>query len=313
MDKPIISGWAVLGALLAGEIVCIIHLRSSWVCALVLALGLIGQGIHLYFLYQQKRMVEYLIMEKKKKAGKAAVYWDEDEADKLNLMKKRVELHTLQNQINPHFLYNTLDCIRSRALLDGQREIASMTEILSKFFRYCISRSGSLVKIREEMNHIQDYYYIQKYRFEDRFDMSVQVESEEIYDYYIPRLTLQPLVENAMVHGIEKVNRKGHLELRLFMTDEKIVIVVSDNGNGMDMQQLDKLNDRMNKMYYEGGKTKKHNSIAVTNVNARIKLTFGPEFGIHYRSLQNEGTDAIVCIPKINDFTRNKYEDELEK
>lgn len=311
MDKPIVSGWAVWGIFLAGALVSAVQLRNSWMYAGIFLIGLIGASIHLYFLYQQKRILDFLVAEKKN--SKKEVYWNEEESDKLNLMKKRVELYTLQNQINPHFLYNTLDCIRSRALLDGQQEIASMTEILSKFFRYCISRSGTLVKIREEMNHIQDYYYIQKYRFEDRFDMNVIVENEEIYEYYIPRLTLQPLVENAMVHGIEKVNRKGHLEIRLGMTEEKIVIVVSDNGNGMNLQQLNRLNERMEHLYYEGGKSKKHNSIAITNVNARIRLTFGPEYGIHYRSLENQGTDAVVWIPKINDFTRNKYEDELEK
>lgn len=265
-----------------------------------------------YKCWKKDRMLNYVIQEKKNKAGKRVALWDEEENEKLQLVKKRVELYTLQSQINPHFLYNTLDCIRSKALLDGQKEIASMTEILSKFFRYCISNDESLVKIREELNHINDYYYIQKYRFEDRFDMEVFIEDEEVLDYYIPKMTLQPLVENAMIHGLEKVNRKGHLELRVNVAGNKIIIKVSDDGVGMSVEQLDKLNERMNQMLFSGSKKGTHNSIAITNVNTRIKITFGEEYGIHYRSMENLGTDAIVRIPKIDDFSRIKYEREVD-
>lgn len=308
MKKTIIFAWAELAALAIGMLLP----RRHGLLVLIFLPAAILQGVHIFYLYQQQKVMEFLIQEKKRKSGKQAVLWDQEEADKLTAAKKRVELYTLQSQINPHFLYNTLDSIRSRALLDGQKEIAAMTEILSRFFRYCISHTESLVKIREELNHIRDYYYIQKYRFEDRFEMEINLESGEIYDYYIPKMTLQPLVENAMIHGLEKVNRKGILGLRLFMTEKKIVIIVSDNGAGMDMAQLSKLNERMARGLYTGSKKGNHTSIAVANVNARIKITFGEEYGIHYQSLENEGTDAIVTIPRIDDFVRNKYEEGLE-
>lgn len=312
MKKTWIAAWAELALLLAGELACAVQFQKYWIFALILAAAAGLQGTLIFFLHRQQKMMDFLILEKKRRTGKQAVLWDEEENEKLEIAKKRVELFTLQSQINPHFLYNTLDSIRGRALVDGQKEIASMTEVLSKFFRYCISRSESLVKIREELNHVNDYYYIQKYRFEDRFDMEVEVESDEIYDYYIPKMTLQPLVENAMVHGLEKVNRKGMVRLSLFMTEQKIIIVVSDDGAGMRPEQLEELNQRMRQMLYVGSaKGGRHNSIAVTNVNARIRITFGEEYGIHYRSLENQGTEAIVRIPKIDDFSRNRYEDEL--
>lgn len=311
MDNAMITGGMVLLLLLGFDIFGAVSGRLS--LALTGFLGLIAllQGFHLVQLYHQRQILRFLVEEKKRKTASKAVMWEEEEQKKLEVVKKRVELNMLQSQINPHFLYNTLDCIRSRALLDGQTELAQMTEILSKFFRYCISRSERLVKIREELNHIQDYYYIQKYRFEDRFDMEVEVEDERICDYYIPKMTLQPLVENAMIHGLEKVSRRGELRLRVFMTERKVVLVVSDNGAGMDREQLRRMNERMEQPRIEGSRRGKHNSIAVANVNAQIRLTFGQEYGIHYHSLEDQGTDAIVRIPKIDDFSRNKYEDEL--
>lgn len=273
----------------------------------------LGLLYSLFLLYRQKRITDFLLQEKKKKERKGIV-WNEEESQKLEIMKKRVELYTLQSQINPHFLYNTLDSIRSKALLDGNNEIASMTEVLSKFFRYCISREEGLVQIREEVNHIMDYYYIQKYRFEDRFDMEIEVEDENIYDYYIPKMTLQPLVENAMIHGLEKVSRKGILTIRMQATEKRVTITISDNGVGMDIGQLDDMNRRMEQMLILGSRKGKgsHNSIAVTNVNARIKITFGEEYGIRYRSMVDEGTDAVISIPRIDDFMRIRYEEGLE-
>lgn len=309
MKKLWIMAWAEL-AVTALALFLFLTIGACRPSVLLSAAGLVLQGFLLAEIKKQQNIQKFLLMESKKKNSQKLA-WDEEEQEKLRLIRKRVEYNALQNQIDPHFLYNTLDSIRSRALLDENTEIASMTEILSKFFRYCISNSESLVQIREELNHIRDYYYIQKYRFEDRFDMEIETESEEIYDYYIPKMTIQPLVENAMIHGLEKVSRKGHLLLRLNLTQKKVVITVSDNGAGMSLGQLQKLNQRMSAALYSGSKKGRHNSIAVANVNARIKITFGEEYGIHYRSLENEGTDAIVTIPKIDDFMRNKYENEL--
>ena len=198
--------------------------------------------------------------------------------------------------------------------MDGQEEIARMTEILSRFFRYCISNNDNLVRVREELNHIKDYYYIQKYRFEDRFDMEIELEQEELNDLYLPKMTLQPLVENAMIHGLEKSERKGMIQIRLMRTEKQLVIVISDNGVGMPQEQLISLNERMKQCLLDAGHTKgSHNGIALSNVNLRLKITFGEENGIHYRSMEGEGTDAVITMPVVDVFSRVKYENQFER
>lgn len=276
---------------------------------------LLEAAILMYNVYEASktnRMMEFLIRDNKQKMQKQ-VSWDVEEEEKLKIVRRRVEISALQSQINPHFLYNTLDSIRSKALLDGQTEIASMTEILSKFFRYCISNDDGLVKIREEINHIKSYYYIQKYRFEERVHMDFSVEEEGIYDLYIPKMTLQPLVENAMIHGLEKVALNGRILLEIICTEKKVVITISDNGIGMSAEQLERLNLRMKGELIDAGvRGKRNNGIALTNVNSRIKITFGKAYGIHYRSMEGGGTDAVITIPRIDEFKRVRYEKLLD-
>lgn len=271
---------------------------------------LVMAGISEYWVNKQYKIMKFFLEENIRKKAKNMVKWDNEEEQEVKLIKKRIELSYLQEQINPHFLYNTLDCIRSKALIDGHAEIAKMTEILSRFFRYCISNNENLVQVREELNHIQDYYYIQKYRFEDKISMEISVEDESIYDLYMPKMTLQPIVENAMVHGLEKIAEPGKIDIRMFTTDNKLMIIISDNGIGMNREQLVKLNDRMQKQYLNTyRKNDRHSGIALNNVNARLKITFGEECGIHYRSMEGVGTDAVITLPVVDVFTRVRYED----
>ena len=269
-------------------------------------------GTGIYFSMQEKRVMDYLTQEKKKKKGSGAVSWEEGEDEKLNLIKKRMEISYLQYQINPHFLYNTLDSIRSRALADSQTEIAKMTEILSRFFRYCINSSDTLVTVREELEHIRDYYYIQKYRFEEKLNLLIELEEEEIGSLYLPKMTLQPVVENAIVHGLEKVEHKGEIRMRLYRTQRKLVIVVSDNGAGMNREELLRLNEKMENMRFKADSKKGNRTgIALNNTNVRLKMIFGEESGIHYRSMSEEGTEAMITLPAVDVFARVKYEQRL--
>lgn len=304
MKKNVILQTCLLVSMPVQFILIMNEMAVYYPLMLLIAQSILGIII-LADMIKRNHIMNFLIKEKNRKTVK----WDEEEQEKLKFVRRRVELSALQSQINPHFLYNTLDSIRSKALVDGQTEIASMTEILSKFFRYCISNDENLVKIREEINHIKDYYYIQKYRFEGRLQMDIQLEDEEIYELYIPKMTLQPLVENAMIHGLEKMARKGSVVIRIVQTSHKVSITISDNGAGMNMEQLTNLNDRMNSNLLNAGtKGRHHNGIALNNVNARIKISFGDEYGIHYRSMEGIGTDALVAIPRIDEFMRVKYE-----
>ena len=236
----------------------------------------------------------------------------EEDSQKMALLRRQVELSFLQHQINPHFLYNTLDSIRSRALMDKQREIARMTEILARFFRYCISRDDSMVRVGEELDHIRDYFYIQKFRFEDRFDMEIDVEREELLELFLPRMTIQPLVENAMIHGLEKVEHKGIIRVSLMTAGERLCITVSDNGFGMSREELVRLNERLRApLEDDPAAAPEQGGIAICNVNTRLRLMFGEDSGIRYRSLIGEGTDAVVTMPAVDVFSRARYENQF--
>lgn len=230
------------------------------------------------------------------------------------LLEKRIELSIFENQINPHFLYNTLDSIRGEALCNDQKEIAAMIENLSRFFRYCISSKGRIVKISEELNNVRDYYQIQKYRFGDRIELTTEIEDEAILEYYIPKITIQPIVENAIAHGIETSGRKGSVHIRMGATDKKVYIHILDNGEGMSEETLVRLNERLkNNLVEVRSADKKHSGIAVQNINSRIRICFGDEYGLHYRSIKGEGTDVTVVLPLINDFKRGAFERKLEE
>jgi two-component system sensor histidine kinase YesM len=280
--------------------------RISMITAVVLLVLLVWW---MALTVRNQKLMMVLAADNKKKKN-AQVDWAAEEEEKLQIIQQKVELSTLQMQINPHFLYNTLEVIRSYALVNGQQEIAVMTEKVSRYFRYCIGNSDHLVQIREETSHIMDYYYIQKQRFADRFTMEIRVETEAVYDYYIPKLILQPLVENAVSHGIERVMRKGQIVIHIFTTEKKLILQVSDNGCGIAEEQLEALNDKLRKRQVQVPSSKKgrSNGVAIMNANSRIKIAFGDEYGIHYRSMEDVGTDVIVTLPQIDEFTRTRYE-----
>ncbi len=307
--------WFMAGAETAVAVIAFfsfLHMKTRpWTGAFLFVLVILNLG----FLMQMKRQQEMwdFLIEKERKNNIRRIAWDDEEAERLNMLRKRVEYTALQSQIDPHFLYNTLDSIRSRALVDGNREIAVMTELLSKFFRYCISSGESLIKIREEVNHIQNYYGIQKYRFEEKIAMEIRVPEKELLDGYIPKMTLQPLVENAMIHGLERITGKGKITLVLEKTGRKVMIYIEDNGAGMSAEQLNKLNDKLRQPLIDANRQGgRHSGIALSNVNARIRLTCGEAYGIHYRSSYGKGTQAVLTLPYIDEFERVKYKDLFE-
>ena len=163
------------------------------------------------------------------------------------IFNKQTELTALQSQINPHFLYNTLECIRGQALMDDNLEIARMVEALGAFFRYSISRKGNLVTLKDELDNIDNYMLIQRYRFGNRFSMEVIIdeEDEEAYNCLIPRLIIQPIVENAIFHGLEERLEGGRVTIEVIVTEKTLIITVSDNGKGISREQLNKLNAKI--------------------------------------------------------------------
>lgn len=192
--------------------------------------------------------------------------------------KMRVaELRILQEQINPHFLYNTLDTIMW-LIEDGKAgEAEKMVESLSNFFRIVLSKGKEYITIEEEKNHIQNYLSIQQIRYQDILEYEIDIP-EELYKYTILKLTLQPLVENALYHGIKYKRAKGKIKVSGYIDHNVITLSVKDDGVGMDTATT-------------------KNGFGTTNVNERIKMNYGEEFGLTITSKLGEGTLAEVTIP----------------
>lgn len=221
-----------------------------------------------------------------------------------DLNKRQAQYLALQNQINPHFLYNTLESIRSEALIAGLDSVADMTEALAVFFRYTISKVENLVSVEEELENCKTYFGIQKYRFGNRIQLQVEYEEEEWLDissYRIPKLTLQPILENSIIHGTELKLGTSTLKIQFQCTEKRLIIRISDDGVGMSQEALLNLNKKLRKggakEIYQTQESK--GGIALVNVNNRIHLLFGEEYGMHVYSIQGVGTDVEISIPAI--------------
>ena len=218
-----------------------------------------------------------------------------------NLNKRQAQYQALQNQINPHFLYNTLESIRGEALLSGMDTIADMTEALATFFRYTISKVENLVSVEEELQNCETYFHIQRYRFADRLVMHIQcdpADREAIYRCRMPKLTIQPIVENSIIHGTELKLGTGHIRIQLERTQKRLLIRISDDGVGMDAETLFRLNERLGKSAI-AQPPQSRGGLALANVDSRIRLLFGDKYGLHAFSTPGVGTDVEITLPMI--------------
>lgn len=220
----------------------------------------------------------------------------------MDLNKRQAQYLALQNQINPHFLYNTLESIRGEALIAGLDGVADMTEALAKFFRYTITKVENLVRVEEELDNCETYFQIQKYRFGDRLNLHIlcpEEDREAVMNCRIPKLTLQPILENSIIHGTELKIGAGNLSIAFERTDKRLIVRISDDGVGMDEQTLTRINRRLGKgsssAAYKDEGTK--GGIALVNVNNRIHLLFGEEYGMHVYSVLGRGTDVEITLP----------------
>ncbi len=215
------------------------------------------------------------------------------------LIRKDVEMKALQAQINPHFLFNTLETINWRAQMKGAPEISEMVMALSKLMEANIGREGKLVTIQDEVDYVENYLSIMRQRYagrlEVRYDIAAQLKHRKV-----PRLLLQPIVENALQHGIGQTDRKGVIQITAKSGENGIVIVVLDNGNGMTEDKLEELNGR-----FQSAKetmsakevTSERMSIGLTNVNQRLKLLYGESFGLSAQSRQGSWTAITIHLP----------------
>lgn len=231
----------------------------------------------------------------------------------LNANKKQAQYLALQNQINPHFLYNTLEGIRGEALSAGLGKAAKMLEALSTFFRYTISNLENLVTLEDELRNVYNYFIIQQYRFGERLKLSVEYnpdDESDILSCRVPKLILQPIVENAINHGVERKIGIGKIRIKIECTKKRLIITVSDNGVGIAEEPLKKINNKLQGMSFDYIKQddEKHGGIAIENVNSRIKLLFGEEYGIYLYSSLNVGTDVEITLPRVKEGNEVFYE-----
>ena len=176
-------------------------------------------------------------------------------------------------------------------------EIADMTEALSTYFRYSISNRGAVVTLADELENIENYMMIQRFRFGDRVDLVVEQEEERLSACRIPKMTLQPVVENAVLHGLESSSRKGLVTVQIQAVYDELEIRVADNGVGMDDEVLRDINYRLNHPDQQTVQKGSHSGIALPNVCQRIKLFFGEEYGMHAFSTPDIGTEMLIIMP----------------
>jgi len=203
--------------------------------------------------------------------------------------KRKSEFNALQAQINPHFLYNTLDSIIWMNENQNHQGVSEMTAALARFFRISISKGNEIIDVADEIEHARSYLVIQKIRYKNKFDYTIDVQ-EQAYKHETLKLVLQPIIENAIYHGINKIQEKGEIKIEVFIQNEQLIFRVSDNGFGIKPERL--------KEIFESEPTKKRTlGVGLKNVHERIKLTYGSEYGVDIESEIEVGTTVNIRIP----------------
>ncbi len=213
---------------------------------------------------------------------------------------RKSEFKALQAQINPHFLYNTLDSIIWMNENQNHEGVTEMVSALAKLFRISISRGSEIISVGDEVEHARSYLVIQKIRYKNKFDFSINVQ-EGVESCTTIKLILQPIVENAIYHGINKIHDKGEIRVDVYIENDTLVFKVTDNGFGIEYKMLKGILCREATSTHAGG-------VGLKNVNERIKLSYGSEYGIHIESELEVGTTVYVRIPAIR-TEENREED----
>ncbi|MEN8077803.1 sensor histidine kinase [Clostridioides difficile] len=214
---------------------------------------------------------------------------------RLRIKEREAQLKALQAQISPHFLYNALDTINWSLIENGDFETSETLCALSSILRYSIDGTGSMVKIKDELDQLKNYLFVQKSRFEDRFRYTIEC-SEELYNIKIPKLLVQPIVENAVSHGIEKRTSEGVINIEIMKKDNMIAISVKDNGYGISEKKLLELKKQiLDRDKFKDEDDRYH--LGLANVNQRIQIIYGKDYGIEIYSENEDGVEVIIKLP----------------
>ena len=204
---------------------------------------------------------------------------------------RKTELRALQTQINPHFLYNTLDSIAWMCEQGRNADAVKMVHALARLFRISISQGHELIPVAREIEHAESYLQIQKYRYKNQFTYAFDVDPECL-DFLCNKITLQPIIENAINHGLKLLVDEGRIDVRVYRDGEDIVFCVQDNGVGMTPEQVESILRR------DPGN---HTGIGIKNVNDRLQIYFGRQYGLHITSEPDVGTTVEIRMPQIRE------------
>jgi two-component system, sensor histidine kinase YesM len=211
----------------------------------------------------------------------------------LEVKQKEIKLKMLASQINPHFLFNALEAVRMEAVSNKQLEIARIVKLLGKIMRSILKISGERIPLSQELDLVCSYLEIQKFRYSDKLNYRIGFANDSILQQLVLPLIIQPVVENAVIHGIERKEDPGTIFIDFIESAGKILIRVSDDGVGIDSGALDLLLESLSAEYDKG----EDRGIGLRNINQRIKLFYGDEYGIAVRSRNGSGTEVDVTIP----------------
>lgn len=321
-SDPIKSlGWYLIDEIHFNEI----NSSANKVTIIIVVVGILCIFIYLLGAIVLSNIISKPILQltekmQKVKEGNFDVHYDIDSTDEIGMMasvfnkmttkikelltevefeqgkKREFELALMQSQIKPHFLYNTLDLIYILCKMGQNEEAKETTKALADFYKVILSNGCEMITIREEIRNIDNYLYIQKSRYSDVFDYKINI-SNEILDYNIPKLTIQPIVENAIYHGLKPKGSLGSIVIEGFFEEDKIVIFVRDDGVGIEADKLEHLLENKHDI---------KKSFGIRNVNERLRLYFGESYGLKLESKCGIGTTIAVILPK--NFGKNEID-----
>ena len=314
------TGWEVLGIIPQEELFGGISRIGSWILLTGLICGAISTVLLLllssYILQPVKRLTRLMKKveqedfsvkaepESKDELGELTVVFNKmiekiryliEEVYQQKIVKQEAEFKLLQAQINPHFLYNTLDSINWIAKMNGVEDISKMVVALGQLMRISVSKGNRFITLEQELEYINNYLVIQKMRYRDKFKVHVEV-GDSLKKCIVPKLMLQPIVENALVHGIEKKIGKGNIYIRAVEDNGNLLLSIVDDGVGMDRNTLEDIMKRES-ITAEENTDFIHTGLGMPNVDKRIKMMYGNMFGLRIDSEAGKGTEVHILLP----------------
>ncbi|MFP3126645.1 sensor histidine kinase [Ectobacillus funiculus] len=321
------TNWTTVGVFSSDESALAVKEVHFYVFSFVFFVCLFGIGASYYLSSSMARPIGQLMsFMQKAEAGNLMIRYEGDRQDEIGMLgrsfnnmltqinklivltelqerqKREAELRSLQAHIKPHFLYNTLDTINWMARKKGAEDIAEVVESLSRLFRIGLSKGNDIIPFMEEIKHIRSYLKIQKARYKDKLNYTLAI-APDIQDIFVLKLVLQPIVENAIYHGIKERRGPGHILIEAKEDNEQLMIRVTDDGSGMPSEILYALRKRLATALNmdEENREIKNLGYGMMNVQARIKLTFGDAYGLSIDSEKGEGTTVTAILPIIRE------------